>query len=637
MDNPNKRKDEGKGKEIIIVDPKPIIKKVEPANPLKAGNISIGKVGSLTLNVLTKPLKKRYETHYKKDRYHLFIDIALGVVILILLAVLLNLWLYSRTPKINLIDFQVTSNPAQLINGQETEFTFDYTNTTKETLSNVTLTLKATNSLRDPVYSIPNYSLKTKTLVIGDLPPKASGQFTIKGLLIGNFNDKIEFLAVMNYQNKYGQSRQEFFNEKVELADSVLKTEIKLPVKIVASSPFTTQVITKNTSKLDFDNVEIKMLWPDNFTLTSSDLGNPLTDQTWQIGKIKAGETNIANFDGRVYAKAQAELNFGTEIYANYQNTKFLLNKAQNTSIINFSKFNLDFVGQENIQAIAPGGKTNYTVHYKNNENYAVTNVQIGLAVYGDYADQNFLAKTYGKKAKTNQVLFDQNDYPQLAKIEPGQEGTIQVQAGAKTTINFPQYQENGYQLEARGLAAFNDPTENQRLTIEGSAAFTQIDSDLSFSTTALFYTAQGDQIGVGNVPPVVGEYTSYWAIIRATNTNNKIKDLTITAKVPANIEYADVYNVTDGDQIEFDSTSRLLTWHISEVSAFAGIFTSAPEARIQLAITPTSDQVGQSPLLLTNIKGTATDAKTNAFVSASAKDISIAIFPDSSLNKVIK
>ena len=56
-------------------------------------------------------------------------------IIVILLGVILNIWLFFKSKLINLIDFQV--NTHELINGQEAEFTIDYTNTTKDTMTDV--------------------------------------------------------------------------------------------------------------------------------------------------------------------------------------------------------------------------------------------------------------------------------------------------------------------------------------------------------------------------------------------------------------------------------------------------------------------------------------------------------------------
>jgi len=78
----------------------------------------------------------------------------------------------------------------------------------------------------------------------------------------------------------------------------------------------------------------------------------------------------------------------------------------------------------------------------------------------------------------------------------------------------------------------------------------------------------------------------------------NNIKDLKLTASVPVGVEFNDIYNVTAGNQLIFDESSRTITWNIGDVNRFAGIFSLAPEARIQLAIVPNETQTGTSPLI---------------------------------------
>ncbi len=618
-----------KDNKIIKVDTRPI---EQPPSEIKPGGLKIGNVQ--TLNLFIEPIKKRYETHYKKDKIHLIVDLVLGAIVLFLIFLLVNLFLFSRA-RINLMDFRVSSMPENLINGQETEFAVNYSNTSKDTLKDVTLVFRIPDSLKNPRYSTDQFDSKTNTLKIGDLAEKASGQFTVKGLLIGNYTDKQEFIAAITYRNKYGQTSQEFFSEKFDLKDSVLKTEIKMPGKVVANGYFTADIILQNTSSFDLSKTKVKFGWPDNFSVRKTDM-DKISDKTYSLGVIKANESVNHYLEGKLKSAAEQSLNMNAEVYAVYENKEYLIYQTQREVVAGLSNLKLGFLNTDANRNIAPGGKTKYTLFYKNNETYPLNNVELGLILTGDYADEKFLSNSY-KGADGNQVIFNRNDYPQLAKLEPGQEGSITVEAAARTTISFGQYQEGGFRLQANVIASYDDPELNTRLTQESDPLFTIIDTDLNLKTTAMFFTATGDQIGIGNVPPIVGEYTSYWAIIKINNTNNKIKDLKVTAKVPAGIEFTDIFNVTDGEQIRFDEASRQLEWKIAAVPAFAGIFSASPEARIQLAITPTENQVGKSPLLLTDIKATATDEATNAFISASGANVSIAIFDDPSMNKVIE
>ena len=610
-------------KDIVYLEPEPVTVKKTAADSKVQEEVRIDKVGSLTLNVFTEPFKKRYETHYRGKHIHLIIDLVLGAIVLILLGVVLNIWLFSRTKTLNLIDFQVKSVPENLVNGQEAEFTISYTNTTKETLTDVYLILNKAKTLHEVTYSTPDFDTKTNTLKIGDLAAGAHGEFKIQGFLLGDLGTKQEYLAVINYKNQYGQKRQEFFSQKFEVQTSVAQVNLQLPSRIIATSPFTSTVNLKNSSQINFENLRIKMVWPANFTFLNSELGSA-TNNLWQIGDFKAGQEKAYTFNGKQYIREAQKITIKAEVYVDYDKTEYLLASLESNAPVDFSKFKLNFSNLGNNQSINPGESADYTVTYTNGENYAITNVEIGLEVSGEYADKQ-------------PVKLNRNNVPQLSKIEPGQSGSVTLKAKAKTNIDFSGPRDKGYQLEVRGIASYDDPVEKSRISVESSPTVSIVSSKLSLSSLGLFYTSQGDQLGVGSVPPVVGEYTSYWTIIKVINSNNPIKDLKVTATVPAGIEFTDIYNVTAGDQIVYNSASGQIIWTINNVSAFAGIFNPAPEARIQLAITPTAKQAGTSPVLLTNITATATDTLTNAFLSASAKNITTAIFNEPNLNKVIE
>jgi hypothetical protein len=606
-------------KEVIMVDPKPVEEKKE-STPSRVDNIRIDRIGSLTLNMVAEPLKKRYEKHYKTDKTHLIIDIVLAAIILILLGVILNLWFFSKNKMVNLIDFQVTTH--ELINGQEAEFTIDYTNTTDQNLTDVNLVLKKPTSLHQPKYSTEEFDTKTNTLKIGDLAPNAHGQFKVTGFLLGNLDTSQEFLAVINYKNKYGQDRQEFWQKEFNLNGSALQTELFLPSKAIATSPFETKLNIKNSSEIAFDNLQIKINLPEQVNLVSTELGET-NESTWTIGDYQSGQENSYTFIAKAYINKPQDLNIGTNFYATYDNEQYLLAQAQNSIWVDFSKVTVNFTNLENNLSVSPGQQTTYTINYKNSEDYNIANLEIGLSVKGAYAKQNL-------------IKVNQNDYPQLAKLESGQSSSIQIPLTTKSIIDFSREQEN-YNLEIRAIASYDDPIEKSRITVESKPIITAVNSNISLQTTGLFYTPQGDQIGVGSIPPAVGEYTSYWTLIKIINTNNDIKDLKITAQIPAWVEFTDIYNVTEGNQIVYNTENKTITWTIGEIERFAGIFKPAPEARIQLAIIPTASQAGTSPALLTNITATATDKNTGAFLTASGKNITTAIFSEESLNKVIE
>ena len=166
-------------KEIIKVEAKPVIsKEVENLTNQKLGNVTIEKIGKLTLNIFVEPLKKR-GVQYKKNIFLLITDVLLALIVLILLGALLNIFIFSRYLKINLMELQVESTPANLVNGQKAEFNIYYSNKSKDPLTDVVLIFKSPSILQNPEFDIKEYDTKTNTLKIGDLASKAHGQFKV--------------------------------------------------------------------------------------------------------------------------------------------------------------------------------------------------------------------------------------------------------------------------------------------------------------------------------------------------------------------------------------------------------------------------------------------------------------------------
>lgn len=610
MDQDKENLNNDLNKEIVKVNAKPVVEKKE-IDKTRIGDIKIDKIGNLTLNIVPEPLKKRYEKYYKKNKLHLLVDLVLAAIIVMLLGSVLNIWLFSRAKLFNLMDLQVSSIPEALVNGQETEFIIKYSNTTNDEFSNVNLVLKLPESLRNTEFNIEGYNTKTHTLRIGDMAAKASGELRVKGLLLDNFDAKQEFLAVINYKNKYGQDRQEFFSQNFVLSTSVIDSKINIPEKVIATSPFDGQISIKNNSDLTFKDLKVKLGGSVGFTLIKSELGET-NEQPWPIGSIAKGLEKNYKFSSKIYITKPQNVSVAVEIYATYEDKEYLIDKSQTNTWVEFPKFIIDFANTEKNQFALPGDNIIYTIHYKNTENFALKNAVLGLNVKGDYAEQESYSAA------------------KIASIEPSQEGTIEITIPTKSSINFDTYNEAGYNIEARVSAIYAGTS------IESLPLVTMLSSRLSVNTAPVFFTSEGDQIGVGSVPPQVGEYTSYWAVIKVINTNNKVRDAKLIAQLPPGVEFTNIYNVTAGNQIIYHKNSNQIEWQIEEMPVLAGIYNPAPEARIQLAITPTENQVGQIPALLTSISVSATDEVTGALLSAAGKNITTAISADDSLNKVI-
>jgi len=147
------------------------------------------------------------------------------------------------------------------------------------------------------------------------------------------------------------------------------------------------------------------------------------------------------------------------------------------------------------------------------------------------------------------------------------------------------------------------------------------IGSAVSLSSELRYYTAEGDQLGRGPLPPHIGEETKYWAFVTIANTTSRIQDLHWQATLPSYIRWTGKSSVSHGDDITYNESTRTVYWKYLNLNphSHVGIY-------LELAFTPTATQYGTSPILLENISLSATDSfiHTDIYRTQPPLDISI-------------
>ena len=138
------------------------------------------------------------------------------------------------------------------------------------------------------------------------------------------------------------------------------------------------------------------------------------------------------------------------------------------------------------------------------------------------------------------------------------------------------------------------------------------------------YYTNEGDQLGRGSLPPQVGKETKYWTLINIQNTTSKIQNVTLKATLPKYVVWTDKTSVSHGQDVVFDPSNRLISWNTSSLNPHetAGVY-------FELAVTPSPDQIGTTPVLLNNISVTGYDIYTSEQVTRISPNLDISLQTD--------
>ena len=177
-------------------------------------------------------------------------------------------------------------------------------------------------------------------------------------------------------------------------------------------------------------------------------------------------------------------------------------------------------------------------------------------------------------------------------------------------------------------VVTFQTDSSGGDVTVQGSSITRKLTTSASLSGFARYFSSAGDQLGRGPLPPRAGEPTTYWIFLNLRGTFNDLSYPTITATLPANVQWADKQSVTMGSGVQYDTATRRITWALDALPATVASGRTAA-ASFAVTIIPNASQIGSTGALLTNVRLQATDTWTNQSISRTLAPITTAIEED--------
>lgn len=550
---------------------------------------------------------------------------ALVLTIFVLVGVLSTLYFFNIVKHNNLVDFSVNYNSEELINGQRIDFDINYKNISKnKSITSAQVVIRFPDGLVDAQINDLRYSQTTQTIDLGSLAPEQSGNFSITGLLLSDIGTTEKFVFVLNYFNDLGQPQQEFTSKSFTVNDSIIKTSLEIPDKIIIGSDFPSVIKITNTADFQYDNLKLKLYYPENFTNNGGDL---ITLQSFS-----SNEDIVKEIIGSISVASRGDHNFTIVVFQEYNGKDYVLGKSTRTSFLDFSKLTIKFIETQNNKSIKPGGELITKVLVENNENFNAKDLSLVFTVNGDFTNKNFLKLQYQQNSQDNIVYFNN-----LGDLNQGQSLNQEFIIGALPFAFVTNESSREQNLVVNAQIIYTPENTDKKVYVNAQNISIPINTDMAIKTSAIFYTNTGDQVGIGSLPPKVDEYTAYWAVIGIRNGVNKLRNVKVTANIPSYVKYSEIYNITLGSPIRLLENNSTIEWYISEVEPYAGLFNKTPEARIQIGLIPNQSQIDQILPLLTNINVSGVDDRTGEIINTTGQDITTKVFGDDKLNKVIE
>ncbi len=568
--------------------------------------------GKMAIFPFVRWFEKRYLGRYRFARLTFSFDLFLIGLALGLAVTGLVFFLYKPTDFSDKIYFEATVAPREVVSGASSTLIIRYTNGTGEELRNARLTLgfPAHFELQEIAGDVP---IIDQSADLGTIPVAGSGSIRVRGIMFGDVGGKQTFRSLLTFtRGEKNIGGQKISFHTFSPVRSTLALAALLPSRLVAFQQVEGTLTYHNTGEIDFPEITVEPKWPTGFRLTKSSA--PLRNGAWELPAITAGKFGTLTFEG-ILGDSGKEVTFVFSPSFTFGETRYAQEDLVYAREIVPPPLKVSHsIDQETLR---PGGSVTATIAYENVGAWPLKNVVIGFE-----SDSPFF--------RSRQFTVDAKRIPALAEIAPGARGTVTVSAPLRSSIlqsETTEYENIKIRTHAIGTYRLPNPEtgsfENMPVvTSRGAEIASTLISPFVLESFARYTAPSGDQLGRGPLPPVVGLETKYWVFWNIRGTTNRLENVKIEGDLGPNVRFTGRQTVSQNEGVTFDPGSGTLRWNAPAIEP-----TLSPESRIvgiafEVGITPTVDQVGKIPVLLTRVNATGTDAVTGAFVSAAGAEV---------------
>jgi hypothetical protein len=480
-------------------------------------------------------------------------------------------------------------------------------------ITNTTLTLDfpdGTRSADDVTQPLVRY-----TDTLGEIKAGASVNNTVQAVLFGSANQTITIPVTIQYRTANSNAlfvKQQSFNFTITSAPLTITAQT---VSTAASGqPFSIAVAVRSNATTPLTNIAVVGTYPPGFVPVQTGTS---TTPLFTIGTLNPGEEKDITIKGSLSGSNNDVRDFGFTVGTQQGDGTPTLAVAYASAQANvtiskpFLAVTLAVNNDDADPTIVNAGQSiSAALSWANTLATAITNGQVSVKISGNALDPASVRATNGYYNSSSQtVLFSGNTESSLSQLNPGDTGNGAFSFNTVTNSVLDSLRNPTIQLS---VSIAGQPSTGSAESITDTIThIIKVSTNLQLGTT-IVHTG-GPFTNSGQWPPKVNTPTTYTVQLAVTNTVNPVSGGTVSMILPPYVTYTGVVTPNDGS-VTYNSTTRAVTWKIVTIPA-GSVGNSALTAAFQISLTPSSTQVGTSPVLIGNQTLTGTDSFTNTQV----------------------
>lgn len=564
-----------------------------------------------------------------------------GIFVFVLLAIFVVVFIYFKVIGSAFLEEKVEVaiyGPSEVRSAEDVVYTIKVENFNRIDLRNVYLKLNYSESLviQENSY-IQQEGFKAAQIVIGDIKAKEKKEFEIVFKPFGPRDRQVFLNTVVRYQPINFNSEFEKTAQKSIVIKSSPITITLLPVKKAANGEKVhLDVIVKNNSEMEFENLELKLDYPDGFTFEDS-FPSPARDKNvWQLEDLENKEQVKIEIEGILEGMPDSRKSFKAQLGERRTDNEMLV-FTENEGITQMISSRVDIRQVVEKDSFYPGEEVRYSIYFKNTSDVSLRDLILMQHVDATIIDKSKVTVPNGYyNSGENTVLWKASEIPTLKLLLPGEEGMVTTAFPIISEIpmnngNDKNFTVSSY-VDIESLDIDSPLWQNKR--IRSTQEISKINSRILVGISGLYYDEEIPNIGP--TPLVVGEETTFTMHLKIKNTSNDLKNAILTTKLPAGIIWKGKYSPHDAG-IEFNERTNELKLIIGAIEAGTGFISPIKDYAFQVGVIPSANQIGQRIYVLNDLEITAVDTFTENEVSYTFDNFKAADVEDAEFNLIDK
>ncbi len=550
-----------------------------------------------------------------KRRYRLYI-LAISLLIFVFGAGLSTLYLYLGGNEISSDNIALSiDGPLNVGGGEVLNFAVEISNQNTVPMESATLILKYPQGTRS-VGEIPR-TIFEERIPVAEITPGSVENIPLQVVVFGEEQAEQQITATIEY--RVAGSNSVFYKEATPYGFSISSSPIVLRVnsvdKVSSGQIVDIELTVVSNASAPQRDLLISASYPNSFRFESAEPAPVFGNTVWSIDELLPEEQVKIRLRGVVTGFSDESLRINFDLGPAQTNDPFIVGSLLAEADADF-KIESPFIGittkidgEETTSAILEEGKNSRVeLEITNTLNNTIYDLMVEVVPGGNVLNEQSIQGTNGFfDSNSGTIRWQVANNNSFASVGPGESRRLNFTvspSGIQPTASY----DVAINVYARRVA---EPGAAEQL-VGTTLIEAKYDSTIFLGSQASRGTLFTQ---LGTIPPQVGQTTSYVVTLVAEAGVNDLTDAAIETKLPIYVNWRD--SIQGEGELTYNTVSQQLQWNAGNIPSG-----TRKEVSFQVSVTPSSSQVGSTPVLIQRQTMRATDRFTGTRLQAVADPV---------------